>query len=610
MKKLIITLLLSTSFIYSQELGLDLDESYLASLPESVREDVLKSVESRREADKPVYRRPSSMVNKNYCDDANHSGDKISIPYTTKKSSIYKESTFDNISGCIERSKRFGSNFFDVMQSSFMPINEPNFDGTYILDFGDTLEVQLIGQDNYIEELQIKRDGSINIPNIGKVSLSGLSLDKANVLISNKINEAYIGVTSFVTLTNIRDIQVLVTGNAYNPGIYTLNGNSSVLHALNMAGGIDEDGSYRFIDLIRNNEIVTTIDLYDIFIHGKSNFRQRLRSGDSLLVRPVSSLVTISGAVKRPSTFELKNNETFLDLFNYANGFHHSADKESIRIQRIEKETVSFIQIKNIDDLTLLVPLPDDILNVSAFDRKQVKISGAVKTPGTYTLSKGETLSSLIKKANGYKQDAYPFAGILNNKNTLEINKQVADRLYTDLVKKLITKGDELFASESLPFILDELKQSNISGRVMAEFDLDVLSISPDLDTKLADGDEIIIPVMTQQVYIYGEVSNTGTIRYKPNQTINDYLSKSGGLLRTADRNNVYVVHPNGEVNKLNASSFGFLNRSDDILIYPGSIIYVPRELKADINMTAAIWAPIVSSFATSITALSILDRN
>jgi protein involved in polysaccharide export with SLBB domain len=144
----------------------------------------------------------------------------------------------------------------------------------------------------------------------------------------------------------------------------------------------------------------------------------------------------------------------------------------------------------------------------------------------------------------------------------------------------------------------------------MAEFDLDVLSISPDLDTKLADGDEIIIPVMTQQVYIYGEVSNTGTIRYKPNQTINDYLSKSGGLLRTADRNNVYVVHPNGEVNKLNASSFGFLNRSDDILIYPGSIIYVPRELKADINMTAAIWAPIVSSFATSITALSILDRN
>ena len=200
--------------------------------------------------------------------------------------------------------------------------------------------------------------------------------------------------------------------------------------------------------------------------------------------------------------------------------------------------------------------------------------------------------------------------GILNYKNNLEINKQVADSLYTDLVKKLITKGDELFASESLPFILDELKQSNISGRVMAEFDLDVLSISPDLDTKLADGDEIIIPVMTQQVYIYGEVSNTGTIRYKPNQTINDYLSKSGGLLRTADRNNVYVVHPNGEVNKLNASSFGFLNRSDDILIYPGSIIYVPRELKADINMTAAIWAPIVSSFATSITALSILDRN
>ena len=119
-----------------------------------------------------------------------------------------------------------------MMQSSFMPINEPNFDSTYVLDFGDTLEIQLIGQKNSIEQLAIKRDGSINIPEIGKIFVSGLSLESVNKLIKSKISSAYIGVEAFVTLVNVRDIQVLVTGNAYNPGIYTLNGNSNMLHAL------------------------------------------------------------------------------------------------------------------------------------------------------------------------------------------------------------------------------------------------------------------------------------------------------------------------------------------------------------------------------------------
>ena len=151
-----------------------------------------------------------------------------------------------------------------------MPINEPNLDSTYILDFGDTLEIQLIGQKNSIDNLSIKRDGSINIPEIGKIFVSGLSLDEVNGLIKSKISSAYIGVEAFISLINIRDIQIIVTGNAYNPGIYTLNGNSNILNALSMAGGVSENGSYRKIDLIRNNEIIRSFDLYDIFMYGKS----------------------------------------------------------------------------------------------------------------------------------------------------------------------------------------------------------------------------------------------------------------------------------------------------------------------------------------------------
>ena len=585
MKKIFLsTLLLLSTTSYSQEL----DEAYLESLPDNVRDDVLQEMTNREELDKTSYRRPSSTISKNYCTD----------PLTD---------TYD----CIPESNRFGSNFFDTMQSSFMPINEPNFDSSYILDFGDTLQIQLIGQKNYIEELPIKRDGSINIPEIGKVFVSGLSLGDINEMIKSKVSNAYIGIEVFVSLVNIRDIQVLITGNAFNPGIYTLNGNSNLLHALSMAGGIDEKGSYREIQLIRDNKVINTVDLYDIFIHGKSGFGQRLRSGDSILIKPSNDLISLTGAVKRTGTYELLPDETFQDLLNYGNGLSDSANINTVRIERLDKENVNFIVVKNINDLIKLKPISGDSLNVRAYVRKSVTISGAVNTPGTYVISKGETLSSLIEKAEGYKEDAYPFGSILNNNKALTINQEAVDRLYTSFVQKLITKGDALFASESLPFILDELKRSTISGRVIAEFDLDVIKSSPNLDTNLDDGDEIIIPTKNQQVYIFGEVNSTGATRYKPGNSINQYLMSSGGILDSADRRNIFVVHPNGEVKRIQSRGLSFLsNRSNDILIYPGSVIYIPRKLNGrDTALIAAIWAPIVSNMATSITALSVLNN-
>jgi polysaccharide biosynthesis/export protein len=594
MKKIFISLFLFASIgLFSQEL----DQAYLDSLPESVRDDVLQNMNNREELEKPIYRRPSSMVSKNYCDDDDDNN------------------SFDLDKGrddCVVKSNRFGNNFFDTMQSSFMPINEPNFDSSYILDFGDTLELQLVGQKNSIEVLPVKRDGSINIPQIGKVFVSGLSLDNVNIMIRNKVSNAYIGIEAFVSLVDIRDIQVLITGNAFNPGIYTLNGNSNSLHAISMAGGIDEGGSYRQIELIRNDKLIKTIDLYDVFIHGKSGFGLRLRSGDSIIVKPAKNLINISGAVKRPGLYELLPDETFKDLFDYSNGFSKTADVNAIRIERLEKEKVSFIPVKDVESLSKIKPIAEDSLNIRSYERKKVTILGAVKTPGTYVISKGETLSSLIDKAEGYRDDAYPFGGILNNEKALKINKEAVDKLYTSFIQKLITKGDALFASESLPFILDELKRSSVTGRVSAEFDLDVIKAYPETDTNLDNGDEIIIPIRTQQVYIFGEVNNSGAIRYKSGSSLNEYLLNSGGVLESADTSYIFVAHPNGEVNRIQNVKLSFLNKkSNNILIYPGSIIYVPRKVNSrDSALVASIWAPIISAMATSITALSVLDKN
>ena len=574
MKKIFLSafLIVSTG-LYSQEL----DEAYLASLPESVRADVLDKIADREVKDTPAYRRPSSM---------------------TKKPS--------------SSSNRFGAQIFDMMQTSFMPINEPNFDSSYVLDFGDTLEIQLVGQQNSIDKLSIKRDGSINIEGIGKVSVVGLTLESASNLIKNKITNAYIGIEAFVTLVNIRDIQVLITGNAYNPGIYTLNGNSNLLHALSMAGGVDDTGSYRKIDLIRNDEVIKTIDLYDIFIDGKSGFGDRLRSGDTILVRPSIKMVTLSGAIKRPGLYELKEDDNFSDLLKYGIGFADNADLQSLRVERPIGELTTFIDIVDLKKINSIEVQSSDNLNVKAFERRTANIRGAVNRPGTYTIAEGETLSSLVKKADGYKDNAYPFGGVLNNNRALALNNIAKQKLYTSFVQKLITKGDQLFASESLPYILSELKSSEVTGRIMAEFDLDVIEANPNLDTTIDNGDQIIIPIKAEQVYIFGEINQIGAVRYKPSKDIDYYISSVGGLLESSDAKNIFVVHPNGEINKLNNVNrlSLFNNRSNDIPIYPGSVIYIPREVKSqDAEMIASIWAPIVSSTATSLAALSVLNK-
>ena len=574
MKKILLSAFLIVSMaLYSQEL----DEAYLASLPEGVRADVLDKIADTEEKDTPVYRRPSSMIKK---------------PLTN--------------------STRFGAQIFDMMQTSFMPINEPNFDSSYVLDFGDILEIQLVGQQNSIDKLSIKRDGSINISEIGKVSVAGLTLESASNLIKNKITNAYIGIDAFVTLVNIRDIQVLITGNAYNPGIYTLNGNSNLLHALSMAGGVDNKGSYRKIDLIRNDEVIKTIDLYSIFIEGKSGFGDRLRSGDTILVRPSIKMVTLSGAVKRPGLYELKEDENFSDLLKYGLGLADNADLQSLRVERPSGELSTFIEIANINEINSIEVQSSDNLNVRSFERRSVRILGAVNRPGIYTIAKNETLSSLIKKADGYKDNAYPFGGVLNNNKALELNVIAKEKLYTTFVQRMITKGDQLFASESLPFILEELKRSEVNGRIIAEFDLDVIKANPNLDTTLDDGDEIIIPIKAEQIYIFGEVNQIGAVRYQPSKNINFYISSIGGLLESSDAKNIFVVHPNGEINKLNyGNRLSMLNnRSNDILIYPGSVIYVPRKINSrDASLVASIWAPIISSTATTITALSVLNK-
>ena len=575
MKKIFLpALLLLSTIIYSQEL----DETFLESLPDSVRQDIEGKIDAKADLEKPIYRRASTFVDKDKDDD---------------------------------KTKLFGSDFFDVMQTSFMPINEPNLDASYILDFGDVLEIQLIGQKDVTDTYAIARDGSINLPDIGKLNLSGLSLNDASDLIKAKVNASFIGTNAFISLKNVRDINILIVGNAYNPGIYTLNGNSNMLHALSMAGGINEIGSYRNISLVRSGKIIDTLDLYEVLIYGKYDFSKGLRSGDSVVVNTIGKIVSFESGAMREAVYELKADETFEELLKFSNGFSKNNDFDNIVIKRVAAGKSKVINL-TLDDLYSFELLDNDSIFIREFKIDTVYIQGSVMNPGTYKFNRGTTLSEAIIAAGGYDSSAYPFGGYLENLKALEVNKISKEKLYDVFLTNLITNGISSDQDAGLGELLLQIKETKSTGRVIAEFDLDLIRNNKSLDTTIEDGDKILIPQITQQVYVQGEIANSGAIRYSPNMGIEYYINKAGGLLESSDEDNLFIVHPNGETENLSPNSrlSFFIQDSNKTLIYPGSIIYIPQKTNfATSIQVASIWAPIISSIALSLTSLSVLNN-
>lgn len=578
MKYLYITITLLFSF---NLLAQEIDQAYLDSLPESMKEDVLQKNKITKDLEEPVYRRASTFLDK----------DMDSI----------KSDSYDF----------FGSQFFDTVQTSFMPINEPNFDSSYILDFGDVLDIQFTGQQDRSNSYNIARDGSISIKDIGKVFLSGLSLESAIKLIQKKVDEYFIGTEAFITLTSIRDITILVAGNAFNPGIYTLNGNSNILHALSIAGGIDNLGSYRNIELIRNGTVVETLDIYEVLAFGNQNFQQSLRSGDSIVVKKRGAVVSLVSGVIRPAKYEVKANETYKDIIEFANGFSKFADTKNINIKRYINGEISNIEL-NQSDLLKTQAFDNDHLYIKEFEFNSVVIEGAVNSPGSYLIKSGTTISELIESAGGYTKTAYPFGGYLENKKALQINQESKNRLYDSFMLNMINNST-LTQNQNMRLIIDQLKESSVTGRVIAEFDLDVINSNKILDTILEDGDRILIPNLTQQVYVHGEISNPGAVRYESMKGIKYYLQNAGDILDSADIDNMFIVHPNGETTNLAGNSrLSFLSAKEEkILIYPGSVIYIPKRSDLTNGLEiASVWAPILSSLALTITSLSVLSNN
>ncbi|MDP2088749.1 MAG: SLBB domain-containing protein [Flavobacteriaceae bacterium] len=319
----------------------------------------------------------------------------------------------------------FGFDFFNNPNISFTPNMNLATPATYQVGPGDEFLIDIWGaaENNYRKK--VDREGSIRIENIGPIYVSGLSIDKAREKIISYLKKIYSGIgapnSSYskvfaeVSLVGVRTVQVNIIGEVKVPGTYSLNALSTVLNALYAAGGPTEKGTFRNIKVIRDGQLHEEFDIYKYLIEGSEKGNVTLRDQDIIIVQPYISKIEIVGNVKRPGFYELKQEETIDNLIKFFSGFTAEAYHERILVERVNGKQKSVNEIVLEENRNFKLKDGDKISIGEIIDRyeNRVSIGGAIYRPGTYELSKDLTLSKLIEKASGIKDEAFLDRGII-----------------------------------------------------------------------------------------------------------------------------------------------------------------------------------------------------
>jgi len=302
--------------------------------------------------------------------------------------------------------KYFGYDYFINGANTFAPIADIPIPSDYILGPGDEIKIILFGNKNRKYTLEVTRDGDIFFPDIGPISVAGLTFLDLKETIKEIVENQIIGTNVSLTLGALRSINIFVLGEASQPGMYTINSLATLTNAIFASGGIKTTGSLRGIEVKRNGNIISTFDFYDVLLKGDTRNDIRLMTGDVVFIPPITKKVGIAGEVERPGIYELKGSESAEDLINYAGTLKPKADLSSVEVQTIDSEGNGFnlkkidlnkssfseLQLNNGDTLTIY-PVVNRMKGV-------ILLSGHVQKPGFYPWTKDMKILDLLNSTN------------------------------------------------------------------------------------------------------------------------------------------------------------------------------------------------------------------
>lgn len=376
----------------------------------------------------------------------------------------------------------YGMNLFRGATRSFEPaFNIPTPDD-YKLGPGDELIINVWGAAEASYSLTVSPEGTIRISGIGPIFVDGMDIREARERIIGRLGSIFSGLReeedsrrntfADVSLGNVRSIKVTLIGEVRQPGTYTVNSLSTVFNALYAAGGPSSSGSMRSIQVIRGGEVAAELDIFDFLLHADQTNNIRLRDHDIVKIAPYNKRIELRGEVRRSAIFEVKDGETLGDVIRFAGGFTERAYTKRLVLHRKTAIQRSITDILWPEGSELEIT-DGDVLRVGQIlDRyeNKVTINGAVFRPGEYELDEGLTLTGLIEKAEGLREDVFMPRGIIfrtmDNLMVETIPFSLADILVGVAADVPLQKNDIVQISSL--FDLQEEQKIRVSGAVIA----------------------------------------------------------------------------------------------------------------------------------------------
>ena len=558
----------------------------------------------------------------------------------------------------------FGYNYLKKDISFFDNVPTP---ADYKLGPGDEIIISLWGENNSRESFTLNKDGMIYYNNIGFINLSNNTLESAEILLTEELSRIYSTLkdinnptTLMLELGQLKSINIYFSGHIENPGINLVHPFSDIFSAIVQAGGIDNNGSLRTVQLIRNNQIITTVDFYSFFMNGTNTFSNiKLIDGDTIHIPSFKNRISISGEVNRPSSYELLSNESILDLIGYASGFSSDASSTLILNQIIPVEkrfsddnarTSIALDFKNSKSTSLnngdnvkVLPISDVDVNVEVF--------GRVKSPGVYPASSNRSLKYVLDIAGGFDD---PIFRKTIRENEITILRKDENQFYSleiltsykDADKLQLMPNDKIFIYEDINYrnnftyrvegevnkpgtfpltagttvsqalekaqgltelstldniiVYQEFTEIQDDGTEVTQIK-DVASVS--LDFVLGSRSVIKALPFENVINVEGNVYNPGLVAYDRGITMSKAIIQAGGYKPYSMKKRAYVRKANGEIDKAN------LFRGRTKRLSPGDTVVVPvNPDPSDFDITAFV-ADLSTTLANIAAILLIVDN-
>jgi polysaccharide biosynthesis/export protein len=419
--------------------------------------------------------------------------------------------------------KPYGYEIFRDAANALVPGTDIPVPDDYKVGPGDTVNVQLYGQQTGMYSLPVSRDGTISLPTLGPVKVSGMGFASVRSFLEGRVKKQMIGTDAHVSMAELRTARVLVLGDAERPGTYVVAGLSTATSALFASGGVKPIGSLRNIEIRRDGNLVRKLDLYDVLLKGNTANDVRLQSGDVVFVPPIGPTAGIDGAVHRPAIYELAREKTASELVALAGGLSPTADATSVTVERIDSDhdrRMMSLNLGTTDGRSFIVQDGDTVrvATVRPVVDNGILVEGHVYRPGTYAYRPGLRLSDVLPSSDELKPRA--------DLNYVLIRREAPDR------KAVSVFSADLMAALAHPGSKDDIA---LSPRDRVDvFDL----ISP--------RDQIVAPLLEEMsrqarpsdpmlvVEITGRVNAPGRYPLEAGMHIADLLRAGGGLQDSA----------------------------------------------------------------------------